>query len=975
MSNNKPLPDKRNVNPSELKDSIKGSLNKKSIIINAIAYGLIYLGCPKQVAHKIAPYIYRILVYILTMIPIFLIVILLSLFSLGGEKTKNYTDLPKSVTTVTSAAASKYKVPETILIGLLQYQTNFGTKSPYDTIEHDNLNGVLEPAIGDSKDENQGLGFYLYSPNFLKNNPELDFDPQNFSESTLATAYLIREQMNYFKARGISEPTSFKVSDQYWAEILNNLPIADPSVSTWACQSGSLSLPKKISEIWSCELKKNGSRIYYQNQDNPEELNRLLTSQSTPIIVNDALNFAWNYNKSKKPNIQNWEDINLSSCSDRFGIFPISTKDNPEKLDVCNAVINIDLAAKQFVKNLNTSNLKLESNKAYGYGKLFAGWSYFYDLIGVNYLSNLENGPYVGKIQDACIDQINAYLTNVPLTFSIGENFVDFVRSDKMSPVKNSFCSNVSSDDLIFELYHIIKEFNSADKDIDPVYLSILKELELYVKINFTPSNNLGFIPRLASSPLISELPLDNSIENNVSTLGYKILGASMLYGSTTSGDKRAGTNPYQSIGVATDGSFNMLTLTRIDPMRQVNIPSRSDPRLVRVVCKSSREDEYAIAIYDVRWENLCVAAKMAGINLYVNSSYRTAAEQIALANDYAGQNRVASPGNSAHEKGVAMDIGLGSSDGLEGDSKKEFAWLHSIVGCYNKSANTYRGLPLAYKPTDYVNNINAGGVSCAANELPVKRMQTYGLTPLCLNHYSTIENWSDIAVILCKYETMKSSGSGQKREPWHFDLGLQINVNNLAPPTSQCGSLTFNAEDKKEIAVYTKTFWLCKLSELGFAKISSDGSTSYLSNLNEKTLAEQVSSEAVVVSYCASSFDTQYKLNARQGLFALDSKLDNQSNLFDGKSNIQTAFNVWLSNYQANKYYHGWDKFLHVDSSVYLEDKKSKFPILGRFDPQTPSPSIGKKNQNVLPDWATDPESNFIGNESCKDLYNGQLS
>ena len=947
--------------------NIKNKIVNKNNLVNIVSAALMYFGVPPKLAPIIANIIVTFLAWAIVMVPLFVLAIILVIFSGNTSMSKNYDSLDPYIKSVTSQISQRYGIPESVLVGLAKHQTNFGSTSPYDSLEHSlSTEGIVTPSIGSNEDLDQGLGVYLIASGFIKNNPEYELNPQSFSDETELVASLIKDKMDYFSSQGISPPTSASTSDAYWAEILNSLPIADPNFTKWTCSSTSGTLTRKIADIWGCEFKKNGARIYYQDPTNPAQLSLLQTSDSIPVVVDDALNFAWNFNKTKNSSLTNWESISLTECTRGSGIFPISNfVQSNKKLDLCNADINIDQAAKIFI-----SNLKRDNTAEGPYSKLYSGWSYFNSQVGVSTKEGSITGPFISNIPEPCFNITNSFITSYVSNLTESSSLLQDLLKTEQGPLSTEFCKDITPNDIIFIASTKILEYSNSETNNNPYLEKVINEITSYADSNFNPNTKRGFIPRLAVQPIVSKLPFDNSIPEVDSSLGYRIIGDALYFGGLFPGDERAGTNPYEGIGSTFSQGALLLSLDRIDPLKEQNVSTQTDERLSVLTCSTQTQKDFALTQYQMRWDRMCNDARQAGVNLFITSSWRSYEMQVDLARKYEGESRAAKPGYSPHEKGSAVDVYLGSRDGLEGDSKKEYAWLHSIVGCYNKQTSTYRQLPIAILPSSYSENLNSGGVTCAGNEIPIKRMQTYGLTPLCLNHYSSLEKFSDADVILCKYEPMKGSSSGQKREAWHMDLGKVENVSESGKAVSDCSSIKLDLTSDQTVAVSIKNIWFCNLSNLGYDRTPVDGNGAYISNLQSANLAEQVSSEAVLVAYCSTKLNTQFSKFNRKGIFALRSNSNYNASL-NGRQNIDSAIQLWLENYNQHKFYHGWEDFLYIDASTYNDSKLSRFSILGRFTSQAPYPTVGEYNGNIIPLWAADPENNFAGVD-CKNFYAG---
>ena len=195
------------------------------------------------------------------------------------------------------------------------------------------------------------------------------------------------------------------------------------------------------------------------------------------------------------------------------------------------------------------------------------------------------------------------------------------------------------------------------------------------------------------------------------------------------------------------------------------SIPSRDggplpadSPELGPITCGSpGRQARADVAeLFNV----MCTDAQAQGVTLTLGarSAYRSPADQAALR---AERGAFAASGTSNHQRGTALDIAVA------GDPDRH--WLHDIVGCMVEATTTYRELPAPVDYLAYATAAESGSPACDSDELPIKRIQTYGLIfPLCTQ--------GGLAAPLANPITIRCRTSlSPFREPWHAEPGIVV--------------------------------------------------------------------------------------------------------------------------------------------------------------------------------------------------------
>ncbi len=384
-------------------------------------------------------------------------------------------------------------------------------------------------------------------------------------------------------------------------------------------------------------------------------------------------------------------------------------------------------------------------------------------------------------------------------------------------------------------------------------------------------------------------------------------------------------------------------------------------------------------------FQAMCVDAAQDGITFAIGGSTRTYQDQIV-----AKRNKptlAATPGNSYHEWGLALDLAY--SDALE--------WMHTVVGCYSGDVtapdptSTYRSLNQPMTRHAYV---NATTKPCNANEYPVKRMNTYGLvTPVCKMDSRNPEALKTDKWVMCSYE------------PWHVQPGISLSVTfdtaesvllasgdiegcYLAAqqlPLTTPGGSTY---DTQLIGQMVYQMFRCVADAAGMStqapttvNWSYTGDNSYRwsgADLGFTNLTEQIASEAVVVSFCesvgydAGALSSNNSTGKYGGVFQMgDNEMDAfappGASKFDPVANVYGAARYYLAKSTSTSRWGGWHPWAVVNTDFGSRggDGVRRSPVLPSYGSTDPD-SIGWPG-GELPQWAVNPFEWAIPGPGCK--------
>lgn len=282
-------------------------------------------------------------------------------------------------------------------------------------------------------------------------------------------------------------------------------------------------------------------------------------------------------------------------------------------------------------------------------------------------------------------------------------------------------------------------------------------------------------------------------------------------------------------------------------------------------------------------WEVMCRDAEADGVKLGIVSAYRSIEHQTRLWNqklketggdEKAAAKWVARPGRSQHNRGLAIDTNV-----MTGAPNVK-AWMHARVGCYRPPDNLRMGMD----------------ISCTSNERVVKRVQLYGFI-FPMDH-----------------------------EPWHIELGIQVNA------TASGGITSCNPSPGISVPEMIGAIWRCRLGDAGI------------------TGGEQarVVAEAVMVAQCESGW--------KPTAFIHGGKYANTPNPVDGLyytargvfQFIRVSGDNWIEGGWAN----ADDPVANIDAAAryYLYERGQGREGWGPWSCRRVLPQYGGK---ALPEWA----------------------
>ena len=1046
MSSKKPSIDGKVPLSKTFKELKNGSNSQraKALLNTAIASLLIYFGVEPKTAEKLAPWVLRILIILAGFIfIIFIAVFANSTFSSEEPSySEEYSEVNEAAGRAARDASIRYKdVPELLLLGITKAQTDVGLTSPYDSIDRSSIGNpiLIDPPIGSEEKSNEGLGPYLISRDQLRRYSE-NYNPNYWSDSTNLVASWIQETVERFDSQGVPrpDPDDFDAQDEYWIKVVSALPLVDPLTQEEGCLVESdMPIAEMVKIIFECELEKHDIYVNEVSTGPGGALvqKELSKKESIDIITNEALNFAYVW--GSRGNNLSWEVVEEQYCDNEqefAGVFPI-TQNQAKKFDVedrCSAEDNIEAAVQIFIDNYN--NAKDSKNP---YRVVAAGWLAFGQVMGTESAKNkfLDSGKAVEyNPTTECVDITTNWVSSV-LKTSLGPAIIayskektennyntalDVFTRESEATRNNPYCTNTvnSSAPSGVEFLHYssnialgeaaeLYENNGGNLDEFTSALSGLSELAKNTDSPLTP-----IVPKWGETPVFDRLSAVNiSMDSSyVPTyfkprdnyrLGVRAVAAAILLGGYRVGDPRAGTDILndllESLGEEGSdlftGGFAMgvgIAIEREDPNEKKLISKVEGSNLVKLKCGVDKSNpRWALPIVAQRWESMCQDAKVDGVNLGINSAWRSMTAQTALYNGQApGEGRVAQPGSSPHQKGQALDLVLGTPWGSGKNQGSQYAWLHSVVGCIDPETYSFTSFDKPMLNTTYVRNLRNNNPSCNEDLMPVKRAQIYGFVFLCTHSpLSGTETWASAEAVLCETrERMPESPSGQIREPWHIDIGpivAQAIVGGGAysripgcdnPPE-------INPSDRRSVAIGVKQIWYCELSKRGLANLPpKNGPGLYKAKKWFKNLADQVSSEAVLVAYCESSLTPSSAGGSYKGVFQMGPNemktfSKNPDRWMDAEENIKAAVKYWAYGYQAGGESSGWRPWAVVNTSFYGEANPIQRPIIGRFKARPPSPAAGEATGLPLPNWAISPSEYWGVSGSCKDSANNKVA
>ena len=994
--------------------------NKKMYFLTKLIEVLLSsLGVPLPVAEKIAPIILKIIFIIIGFNILFLFAFLI-LFSSNKDdiKTNDYfKSTDKQITTSLVNASSKYRIPSRILLAIAGVQTNYGRYSPYDNIDRypTGINGVISektekpldgitpsvfpivtPNIGAPNTE--GLGIFL-----LKFGPasRANIDPQDVKESAEYLAKLMRDKANELNQNGVKEPNKNEkdtsVIDDFWSKVVASLPLVDPLFNICDKINKNMSLDILISQSLTCELDQV-DKINFLNYDSKTQTYYYDSSiKNADLLIEETLRVAWYWAKKQNKEISSWKEVDKIPCNNSkktAGVIPLS-KDNATRIGVvnrCDRENLVRLFAKHLVKKHTTETIPTVPQKGI-YKNTIIGWDIVPWALGNTKLYNefIDNGSEAEfEPNQICITNSLGFLRKLSEDSFLVESIIlnensltyydQYFLQDKIyNPINDITCFSDSgkvSDNLWkTHLYNLsesllitMQEENIIDEKLSTILRFVVNDYDNLEESNLAQGGVNSLIPRFSSRVLTYET-IDNNFNKFLTSelsLWARVSSEIAKLGGISKFDPRAG-----NFFIGT--SFT-IAIERVNFINYPVFQRRQDSQLVSGGDCGGGTETTITPIYNIRWSKFCQNVKDSNFKITSVSSWRDSKTQAWLfKNNPAGSAAKV----SNHQRGIAVDIRLGQYQTNDsptkwayvGSENESFRFIHAIKGCLDINNKIYTSLDKEYTPEEYV---NASDSPCRPNLIPIKRMQLFGLVPLCKGRS---ESWTSKDVILCDPET-KMVGQTQTREAWHLELGeifLQVELK------SNCGASVIDTGNKQNVALNIKEIWLCELNAAGFNSLPVDSGPNYMAENYFENLAQQVSSEAVVVAYCESTLNFNSGGNGKyQGLFQMGEaevvKFGDSTNRLDAINNIRAAARYFVASYKNNhgKGWAGWGPWAVVNTNYHETNPNVLVPIIGRFKSTNPE----RLNQYGpdLPKWAIDPNTLWGKgpSQSCLEIYKG---
>jgi hypothetical protein len=1011
---------KYNINKNKSNFVNKNITNKKKYFLTKLLKVLLMaLGVPLPVAEKIAPIILKIIFIIIGFIILFLFVFLI-LFSSNKDDIKPneyFRSTDKQITTTLVNASSKYNIPSRILLAIAGVQTNYGRYSPYDNIDRypTGINGVISektekplegitpsvfpivtPNIGAPNTE--GLGIFL-----LKFGPasRANIDPQNVNESAEYLAKLMRDKANELKQNGVKEPNKNEkdtsVIDDFWSKVVASLPLVDPLYNICDKINKNMSLDILISQSLTCELDQV-DKINFLNYDTKTQTYYYDSSiKNSDVLIEETLRVAWYWAKKQNKEISSWKDIDKIPCNNSkktAGVIPLS-KDNATRIGVvnrCDRENLVKLFAKHLVKKHTTETIPTVPQKGI-YKNTIIGWDIVPWALGNTKLYNefIDNGSEAEfEPNETCKNISLLFLKELSKDSSLVDSILNnentltyydqyFLQDKIINPINDINCfsnsGKVSNNLWKAHLYNLsesllisMQEDNFTDNNLSAILGFVVNDYDEFEESNSAQGGFNSLIPRFSSRILTYET-IDNNFNKFLTSelsLWARVSSEIAKLGGISKFDPRAG-----NFFIGT--SFT-IAIERVNFINYPVFQRRQDSQLISGGDCGGGAETTITPIYNIRWGKFCQNIKDSNLKVTAVSSWRDSKTQ-----DWLFKNNPAGSAAkvSNHQRGIAVDVRLGQFQTKDsptdwdyvGSANETFRFTHAIKGCLDIKNKIYTSLEKEYSPEEY---INASGSPCRPNLIPIKRMQLFGLVPLCKGRS---ESWASKDVILCDPKT-KMAGQTQTREAWHLELGeifLQVELK------SNCGVSVIDTGNKQNVAVNIKDIWLCELNAAGFNSLTVDSGPNYMAENYFENLAQQISSEAVVVAYCESSLNYNSGGDGKyQGLFQLGEdevvKYGDNTNRLDAINNIRAAARYFVASYKNNhgKGWAGWGPWAVVNTNYYKTNPNVLVPIIGRFKSTNPE----RLNQYGpdLPKWAIDPGTLWGKgpSQSCLDIYKG---
>jgi hypothetical protein len=1005
------LPAPKNSNqPQDLKSYVQQSA------VRGVAALLVSIGVPPDVANRIAPYVLKGIAVLVSFV--FIMLVALVATEAGGddvESTTQYEQLSAPVRALIEEIAEAEEVPSRLVIAIAQAQTQLGTSSPYEVSPRTEgptvaVYPVVKPAIGSKDVRGQGLGMYLLRADAVRDE---GINPQSWREATELVVKLIAEGRAELIRGGLREPVTAEEADLFWSKVVADLPLVDPLTGLAGCVGDPADIGNAITTVWRCEARRSGAQLYQVTPYLGVVRTSLLpTKESTAELVREALGVAWVW--GSRNGAKTWSELATQPCNNgagRAGIFPL-TKEIAKKYDLkdrCDPIGNIRTAAQAVLDDLT---VPVEPDTDRPYAPMLRGWSVFgEEVTGPGGAADkfAKEGPWRAfQPKSECSILVATWVIQLPSS-GFSDEFANVVTTGNRDAALKAFDDPVGGAPR--RDVRCVDPATGKEAPL-PAFLSYAAAAGVAELTEITEASaGLSGSPSPATDGLIS-LAATNGAESTISSAAWgataaverlspahitlewpfiqpsssgalpagltqRVIGTAILYGGLVAGDDRAGENPYSGFAGDVFGSTGGIGIS-IDRQSPNAKPVIVDvAALTPLVCGTAGVPRYGLAVLAQRWETMCQAAKQDGVDLSIISAWRSMADQTRLYNAYKGSNgRVAKPGSSPHQKAQAVDVYLGSPDGAARNEGRAYAWMHSVVGCYDVRSGAYTPLGAPLLNTEYAQQTSAGSSPCG-EALPIKRMQTYGLVPLCANKSVTrYETIGSPAAVVCDASTViTGSPTRQIREPWHLDIG-EIVATAVSATTSAAacdeGPIA-DPQEKRNIAIAVKELWYCELAKSGFTSMPPrDGPGEHTASKWFDNYAEQVASEAVLVAYCESGFNPAAANGKYKGVFQMGPTELTASGAdarlwADAKVNITAAAKLWISAYSRPNALEGWAPWAVVNTTWYSPGGNSiQLPVIGRFTAQPKSPQAGKVSGQPLPNWAIDPSAYWAPSGSC---------
>jgi hypothetical protein len=878
------------------------------------------------------------------------------------------------------------------------------------------------PAIGAKPDE--GSGIFLVRPD-APDLGDTDLQNVRDSAEYVAKQ-LWKARQRQEKADHVNAGTlSFEKSDAFWAKAVKLLPLADPTGAIADCgvptnvDGSEATAQEIITAVFTCQLS-NAGQLYVatdgtRNRDGTITFAKKTGSEAVDELVANALTVAWGFSR--------WGTAPCDNTATYAGVFPLTKEqaagnDDPDR---CDKTKNITAAAK-IIAGGEQVPIVARSNTEGPFAPMFGGWAAFPYVLGndANRARLAKDGP--GKpweMPEACHTALNTWAESIirrdasPFTdltadsaknlTKQGRDAVDMAYRNLANPADNPACAGASAHDMLDVQIASVNELEESlsepgnhqsapaadpsasatpststatpDPTTGPLMpvdkaVSTLKGMVAYLSVLQGDLGAAGDVKwgvdsalqrlSLGNQNLVTPQPPQPIYAQNPGLDGDLVVQYAIYYGGILPGDKRAGTPP-SGLANASGGVALGIVIERIDDKQYSLWPTPPDVVNMSSCGTPANTAHTARPFFKELWEKMCTAASSAGVKMQINSSTRSKADQQRLYDLY-GPSRAAKPGSGNHERGVAFDVE---------QTPQVRAWMHNIVGCYDPVAQSYTPYSAEIPYLAYADALEAHGkvkdvtgkeqATCASGQHVIKRVQTYGLLfPLC----GTLEERDQPVGIRC---TGNWPG-GLMREDWHIEAGQEIKVAGSAATgvnfnLAQCGSVpAVNVNDPWSMQKATYVIFRCAMKQAGFDSKSPTPRANGTGPQVFHNLSEQISSEAVVVGYCESSYSKQNALGNNAwgygGVFQFGDSETKRfipgGNKFDPTSNIIGATRYFLSGVGKNRW-DGWGPWAPVNTTYGGANVGVKVPVLPRF-PSTRPGYVGVYHPGPLPAWALNP-------------------